>query len=204
MASKGDSNSQARLKSKRGKSSWRFAKKKPTESPDFQRSLQSTSQQPSTSPTKEEETQPADLALAKRRLDEVAERLKKQIPKDFLGATTFEVQGCADVTSLADQIGKAIMETMKSQEVRKETQGPVQALMIDWAKKTIPFVQQRLSLTNVFLQILNCELNAAECDPCSVQLDCVRSVICHSGIPVIKSSHFTDRTIDDNGGRSSG
>jgi hypothetical protein len=96
-----------------------------------------------------EEKLPASVMLARDRLNKAAEQLKEKIPNDIQGSTSLEVKGSADVNSLADNIGSAMVMMMDSRKVEQSKQSRVQALVIDWAKKTIPFVQQGLTIANV-------------------------------------------------------
>jgi len=99
-----------------------------------------------------EERLPVSVTLAKEKLNKSAEELNKKIPKAFQESTTFEVEGSGDVISLADNIGAALVELMAQRNVEKSKQGKVQTFAVEWAKKTVPFAQDGLSIAKVPLK----------------------------------------------------
>jgi len=95
----------------------------------------------------EEEREPP--ALAKSKLNKAGEDLKKKIPADFLGSMSFEIKASADITTLADSIGSALVMMMDRRSVGKSRQTHFQGLVTEWAKKTIPFIETGLTAANV-------------------------------------------------------
>lgn len=95
-----------------------------------------------------EEKLPASVALAKDRLNKAAEELQKKLPEDIERSTILEVEGGADINSLADDISSALVKMMEQRNVERSME-PVQGFVIEWAKKTIPFIQMGLTIVKV-------------------------------------------------------
>jgi hypothetical protein len=99
----------------------------------------------------EEEKLPANIALAKDRLNKAREELKKKIPADIIETcTNFEIRASVDLNCLAHNIGSALVMMMQKQKIRelKHTSHALD-LVKEWAKKTIPFVETGLNLASV-------------------------------------------------------
>jgi hypothetical protein len=95
---------------------------------------------------------PPSLAGAEARLKEAARKLQTLIPEDVLqcGELKFnDIEGCADINSLADNVGLAIATLMDQRNVEKSNQSAVKTLMKGWVKKVLPFIQQGLSFATV-------------------------------------------------------
>ena len=90
-----------------------------------------------------------DITLAKGRLNKAGEDLKNKIPPDILGSTNFEIKASADISSLADNIGLALVMMMDRRCIEKSRQTHFQGLVTEWAKKTIPFIETGLTVANV-------------------------------------------------------
>lgn len=97
----------------------------------------------------EEEEERKPLARAKNRLNTAANNLKKKIPADILGSTNFEIKASADITSVAESIGSALVTMMDLRSIEKSRQSHFQGLVTEWAKKTIPFLETGLTAANV-------------------------------------------------------
>jgi len=89
------------------------------------------------------------IALAKGRLNRAGEDLKNKIPPDILGSTNFEIKASADINSLADNIGLALVTMMDRRSIEKSRQKHFLGLVTEWAKKTIPFIETGLTVANV-------------------------------------------------------
>jgi hypothetical protein len=89
------------------------------------------------------------VALAKGRLNKAGEELKNKIPPDILGSTNFEIRASADINSLADNIGLALVTMMDRRSIEKSRQTHFQGMVTEWAKKTIPFIETGLTVANV-------------------------------------------------------
>ena len=96
---------------------------------------------------KQKEELPASVVLAKDKLKKAVEKLEKKIPSDFQGKATFEVPGGADINSLTDDIGSKLVTMMDLRN--NQSKKRVQNFVIDWAKKTIPFIQPGLTVASV-------------------------------------------------------
>jgi hypothetical protein len=92
---------------------------------------------------------PTTVALANLVLDTAAEKLKKKIPTETWGITSFDIKPSADITSLAENIGTTLVTLMDKRNVEKSKQTRVQGMVREWAKKTIPFVETGLTIANV-------------------------------------------------------
>jgi hypothetical protein len=91
------------------------------------------------------------IVLAKSWLNKAGEDLKNNIPPDILGSTNFEIKASADINSLADNIGLALVTMLDRRSIEKSRQTHFQGLVIEWAKKTIPFIETGLTVANVKL-----------------------------------------------------
>jgi hypothetical protein len=97
----------------------------------------------------EEGKLPPTIALANARLDEAGEKLKQKIPEDILASSTFKIKASADINSLADNIGAALVTMMDQRKIEKAKQSKVKTMITEWAKKTLPFVEKGLTLADV-------------------------------------------------------
>jgi hypothetical protein len=97
----------------------------------------------------EGEMPPKDVAFAQKRLNEAAAKLEKNISAELLASRNFEIKGSADVNSLANNIGSALVMIMEQRDVEKPKQSHARDLVTEWAKKTIPFIETGLTVTNV-------------------------------------------------------
>jgi hypothetical protein len=82
-----------------------------------------------------------------------AEELKKLIPADIAQSEDLEIKtikGCADINSLADRVGSAVVKVMEHRRMEIEKQPAVQKLLKSWVKNVLPFVHQGLSIAKVF------------------------------------------------------
>jgi hypothetical protein len=98
--------------------------------------------------TKEEKL-PRTVAVANTYLNEAVEKLKQKIPQDILASSTFEIKPSADINSLANNIGSALVTMMEQRNIEKAKQSNVKMMITEWAKKTIPFVEKGLTIANV-------------------------------------------------------
>jgi hypothetical protein len=96
-----------------------------------------------------EETLPRSVVLAKERLHEAGEKLKKNIPQNSLEGVDFEIKASADVDAFAHNIGSALVAMMEKRKIEKSKQSHALGLVTEWAKKTIPFVETGLTIANV-------------------------------------------------------
>lgn len=98
----------------------------------------------------EEETLPANVALAKEVLNKAGKELGDKIPQDARGDMNFEIKASADIDTLADNIGSVLVTMMGDRQVEQSKQTYIQGLVKEWAKKTIPFVETGLTVANVY------------------------------------------------------
>jgi hypothetical protein len=96
-----------------------------------------------------EEILPTSVALAKERLDKAGEELRKKIPQGFLEGADFEIKASADINSLADNVGGALVAMMELRKIKKSKQSRARGFVTEWAKKTIPLVGTGLTVVNV-------------------------------------------------------
>ena len=101
----------------------------------------------------EDETETSrSLTDAERRLKDAAEKLDKMIPDDMRISV---VENCADVNSLADNIGSAITTLMWQRNIDKSNEHVLKSLTKRWVKKVFPFVQEGLRVgTALILRFL--------------------------------------------------
>ena len=110
---------------------------------------------PSTTPTvetnneSEAEKLPANVAIAQERLNKASNKLKAKIPQEILESTNVEIQASADINSLADNIESALVAMMDLRNIQKSRQTRVRVLVMEWSKKTIPFVKTGLTIAKV-------------------------------------------------------
>lgn len=97
----------------------------------------------------EEGKLPTSIAIANARLNEAGENLKQKIPEDILASSTFEIKPSADINSLANNIGSALVTMMDQRNIEKAKQSKVKTMITEWAKKTIPFVEKGLTIADV-------------------------------------------------------
>jgi len=142
------------------------------------------------------------IALAKGRLNKAGEDLKNKIPPDIQGCTNFEIKASADINSLADNISLALVTMMDRRCIEKSKQTHFQGLVTEWAKKTIPFIETGLTVANVNIIASSSDvLIVIECDPCSVQLDSLGSIICRPSIQKMIFSLMVITESTNDGGR---
>jgi len=96
-----------------------------------------------------EEKLPIDVATAQERLNKAGEKLEKKLPADLLASSDFKIKASADVNSLADNIGSALVTFMEQRDVEKSEQSHARNLITEWVKKTIPFIETGLTIANV-------------------------------------------------------
>jgi hypothetical protein len=116
---------------------------------------------PTAADAKQEEL-PASIAIAQDRLDKAGENLKKKLPADLLASVHFEVKASADINSLADDLGSALVAMLEQANVKKTEQSHARTLVTEWAKKTIPFVETGLTVANVLSRTLQQESDQTE------------------------------------------
>jgi hypothetical protein len=90
-----------------------------------------------------------DHGDAVNKLNEAVEKLKQKIPQDILTSSTFEIKPSADINSLANNIGSALVTMMEQRNIEKAKQSNVKMMITEWAKKAIPFVEKGLTIANV-------------------------------------------------------
>jgi hypothetical protein len=78
---------------------------------------------------------PTSVALAKERLNKAGEKLRKKIPQSILEGADFEIKASADVTSLADNIGSALVTMMDQRKVEKSKQSRARGFVVEWPRK---------------------------------------------------------------------
>jgi hypothetical protein len=96
---------------------------------------------------------PKTATEAEKRLKKAAEELQKLIPADIAQSEDLEIKtikGCADINSLADRVGSAVVKVMEHRRMEIEKQPAVQKLLKSWVKNVLPFVHQGLSIAKVF------------------------------------------------------
>ena len=86
---------------------------------------------------------------AEKRLKEAAEKLEKVIPKEVLQSGKLEINGCADINTMADNVALAIGRLMNQRNIDESKQSAVKTLMKGWVKKALPFIQHGLSAASV-------------------------------------------------------
>ena len=96
-----------------------------------------------------EESLSTSLAIAKAQLNKAGENLKKEIPEEFLGNANFEIKASADIVSLGDNIGSALVTMMDQRNVEKSKQSLARRFVTQWARKTIPYIETGLTVANV-------------------------------------------------------
>jgi hypothetical protein len=98
---------------------------------------------------KEEENElPTNVAQAIDKLNKSAEKLKDSLPKTMIQeSATFKVDGGADINALADNVGSTLVALMSAQDSKSKQKA--QSLLVEWAKKAIPFIQPGLSVASV-------------------------------------------------------
>jgi hypothetical protein len=113
---------------------------------------------------KEDENLPPNITLAKARLNDAQEKLKKRLSQDF------HVETDADIESLTANIGSALAKVTTERNPAKSEQqhAQVDRLVKEWTKKTLPFVEIGLQLANVTFQPLGFDLIVLERGPCSI------------------------------------
>jgi hypothetical protein len=87
------------------------------------------------------ETLPPSVAHAIERLNKAAQRLQNNLPEDISKGANFKVEGSRDINSLADNIGSALVKMMEQRQVEESKQSHARSVVVEWAKKTIPFVK---------------------------------------------------------------
>ena len=100
---------------------------------------------------------PTTVALANLVLDTAAEKLKKKLPAETWGITSCDIKPSADISSLAENIGTTLVTLMDKRNVEKSKQTRGQGMVIEWAKKTIPFVETGLTIANVPIPHSRCK-----------------------------------------------
>jgi hypothetical protein len=96
---------------------------------------------------------PKTATEAEKRLKKAAEELQKLIPADIAQSEDLEIKtikGCADINSLADKVGSAVVKVMEHRSMEIAKQPAVQKLLKSWVKNVLPFVHQGLSIAKVF------------------------------------------------------
>jgi hypothetical protein len=95
---------------------------------------------------------PKTATEAEKRLKKAAKELQKLIPADIAQSEDLEIKtikGCADINSLADKVGSAVVKVMEHRSMEIEKQPAVQKLLKSWVKNVLPFVHQGLSIAKV-------------------------------------------------------
>lgn len=123
------------------------------------------------------------LTDAERRLKEAAEKLDKIIPDDMKISA---VDICADVNSLADNVGSAITTLMAQRNIDKLNEHVLKSLTKRWIKKVFPFLQQGLKAAAVLRPVYFQWLTSTASDSCTVWIDSIGRARSYSGIPGLK------------------
>jgi hypothetical protein len=87
------------------------------------------------------------VALAEKRLKKAGNKLEKIITQK--DSAEFEIKASADINTLAENIGAALVSLMEHRKVAESKQSQARSFVVEWAKKTIPFVDTGLTIANV-------------------------------------------------------
>jgi hypothetical protein len=87
--------------------------------------------------------------IANDTLKNSAKKLGEKIPEAFKGDTNFEGEGSVDLVVAVDRINSQLVTMMAKQNIDKSQQSEVQCFAIEWAKKTVPFIKESLSVASV-------------------------------------------------------
>jgi hypothetical protein len=113
-------------------------------------------------------------------LSEAAAKLDKAIPADMKISV---VLNCADVNSLADNVGSAISTLMQQKNIDKSNEHVLKSLTKCWIKKVFPFIQQGLKAASVLNpRGLVDLLTSADINSCTVWIDRIRRTGHRTGI----------------------
>lgn len=85
--------------------------------------------------------------LAEKRLEKAGKKLEKIITQK--DSAEFEIKASADINTLAENIGAALVSLMEHRKVAESKQSQARSFVVEWAKKTIPFVDTGLTIANV-------------------------------------------------------
>jgi len=86
-------------------------------------------------------------------LREAAKKLKERIEKSGIDSTQFgldPIHGSYDINSLAGSLELALDKLMEKTKVPDATQNVAKAFTREWAKKSLPFLEKRLSTAQVY------------------------------------------------------
>ena len=78
-----------------------------------------------------------------------AKKLGEKIPEAFKGDTSFEGEGSVDLAVAVDRINSQLVTMMAKQNIDKSLPSEVQCFAIEWAKKSVPFFKESLSVASV-------------------------------------------------------